>query len=73
MRKNNYYAAIRAYSQSRYDYLTNVLTLKQQAGRLTRSGSGSPSTICWWSALMSLRAYGKPPVIDCASMRGQAQ
>ena len=33
--QNNYYAARRAYSQSRYDYLTNVLTLKQQAGRLT--------------------------------------
>jgi len=32
--QNNYYAALRAYSQSRYDYLTNVLTLKQQAGRL---------------------------------------
>jgi outer membrane protein len=33
--QNNYYAARRAYSQARYDYLTNVLTLKQQAGRLT--------------------------------------
>jgi outer membrane protein len=33
--QNNYYAALRAYSQSRYDYLTNVLTLKQQAGRLS--------------------------------------
>jgi outer membrane protein len=33
--QNNYYAAVRAYSQSRYDYLTSVLTLKQQAGRLT--------------------------------------
>ena len=33
--QNNYYAAIRAYSQARYDYLTNVLTLKQQAGRLS--------------------------------------
>jgi outer membrane protein len=33
--QNNYYAAVRAYSQSRYDYLTNVLTLKQQAGRLS--------------------------------------
>src|ERR1700677_400687 len=33
--QNNYYAALRAYSQTRYDYLTNVLTLKQQAGRLT--------------------------------------
>src|SRR5262249_30094763 len=33
--QNNYYAARRAYSQSRYDYLTSVLTLKQQAGRLT--------------------------------------
>jgi outer membrane protein len=33
--QNNYYAARRAYAQSRYDYLTNVLTLKQQAGRLT--------------------------------------
>ena len=32
--QNNYYAALRAYRQSRYDYLTNVLTLKQQAGRL---------------------------------------
>ena len=33
--QNNYYAALRAYAQTRYDYLTNVLTLKQQAGRLT--------------------------------------
>jgi outer membrane protein len=33
--QNNYYTARRAYSQARYDYLTNVLALKQQAGRLT--------------------------------------
>jgi outer membrane protein len=33
--QNNYYTARRAYSQARYDYLTSVLTLKQQAGRLT--------------------------------------
>ncbi len=33
--QNNYYTARRAYNQARYDYLTNVLTLKQQAGRLT--------------------------------------
>jgi outer membrane protein len=33
--QNNYYTERRAYSQTRYDYLTNVLTLKQQAGRLT--------------------------------------
>jgi outer membrane protein len=33
--QNNYYTAVRAYSQSRYDYLTSVLTLKQQAGRLS--------------------------------------
>jgi len=33
--QNNYYTERRAYSQARYDYLTNVLTLKQQAGRLT--------------------------------------
>jgi outer membrane protein len=33
--QNNYYTALRAYSQSRYDYLTSVLTLKQQAGRLS--------------------------------------
>jgi len=33
--QNNYYAARRAYSQTRYDYLTSVLTLKQQAGQLT--------------------------------------
>jgi outer membrane protein len=32
--QNNYYAAQRAYSQTRYDYLTAVLTLKLQAGRL---------------------------------------
>jgi outer membrane protein len=32
--QNNYYAAQRAYSQTRYDYLTAVLTLKQQAGRI---------------------------------------
>ena len=32
--QQNYYAALIAYEQSRYDYLTNVLTLKQQAGRL---------------------------------------
>ena len=33
--QTNYYSAVRAYAQARYDYLTNVLTLKQQAGRLT--------------------------------------
>jgi outer membrane protein len=33
--QNNYYTARRAYAQARYDYLTSVLTLKQQAGRLT--------------------------------------
>jgi outer membrane protein len=33
--QNNYFAAQRAYSQTRYDYLTSALTLKQQAGRLT--------------------------------------
>jgi outer membrane protein len=32
--QNNYYAAQRAYSQTRYDYLTALLTLKQQAGNL---------------------------------------
>ena len=33
--QNNFYVAQRAYSQTRYDYLTSVLTLKQQAGRLS--------------------------------------
>ncbi len=33
--QNNYFAAVRAFSQDRYDYLTSVLLLKQQAGRLT--------------------------------------
>jgi outer membrane protein len=33
--QNNYYTARRAFSQTRYDYLTSVLTLKQEAGRLT--------------------------------------
>jgi outer membrane protein len=35
--QNNYYATQRAYSQTRYDYLTSVLTLKQQAGRLSEA------------------------------------
>ena len=34
--QNNYYAALGAYNQARYDYLTSVLTLKQQAGRLDK-------------------------------------
>jgi outer membrane protein len=33
--QENYYVVRRAYLQARYDYLTSVLTLKQQAGRLT--------------------------------------
>ncbi|NKF24000.1 TolC family outer membrane protein [Solimonas marina] len=35
--QNNYYSALRAYYQSRYDYLTNSLKLKAQAGRLTEA------------------------------------
>lgn len=31
--QNLYSAAVRAYSQTRYDYLTNMLTLKQNSGR----------------------------------------
>jgi len=34
--QNNYYTALRAYNQARYDYLTSALTLKQQAGRLDK-------------------------------------
>ena len=33
--ENNFYGAERAYNQARYDYLTNLLLLKQQAGELT--------------------------------------
>jgi outer membrane protein len=33
--QNEYYTTRSAYLQTRYDYLTNVLTLKQKAGRLT--------------------------------------
>jgi outer membrane protein len=33
--QTNYYVAIRAYNQARYDYLTNLLPLKQQAARLS--------------------------------------
>lgn len=33
--EDNFYVAERAYNQARYDYLTNVLVLKQQAGELT--------------------------------------
>jgi outer membrane protein len=32
--QQNYYAAQQAYAQTRYDYLTALLTLKQQAGNL---------------------------------------
>jgi outer membrane protein len=39
--QNNYYAAVRAYSQTRYDYLTGVLTLKQQAGQLSERDLGA--------------------------------
>jgi outer membrane protein len=35
--QNNYYTAVRAQAQARYDYLTSLLRLKQQAGRLTRA------------------------------------
>jgi outer membrane protein len=34
--QNNYSAAQRAYSQTRYDYLTSWLSLKLQSGRLTK-------------------------------------
>jgi outer membrane protein len=33
--EDNFYVAQRAYNQARYDYLTNLLVLKQQAGELT--------------------------------------
>lgn len=33
--QTNFFVARSAYNQARYDYLTSVLTLKQQAGRLT--------------------------------------
>ena len=33
--QTNYFSAVRAYDQARYDYLTNVLTLKLEAGRLS--------------------------------------
>ena len=35
--QNNYYAALRSYYQSRYDYLTNLLQLKALAGRLVEA------------------------------------
>jgi outer membrane protein len=35
--QNNYYFAQRGYSQTRYDYLTALLTLKQQAGSLSEA------------------------------------
>ncbi len=33
--QRSYYSAVNAYDQARYTYLSNVLVLKQQAGRLT--------------------------------------
>src|SRR4051812_27930417 len=38
--QNNYYATQRVFSQTRYDYLTAVLTLKLQAGRLSERDLG---------------------------------
>ena len=35
--QTNYFAAVRAYKQSRYDYLTAVLQLKLEAGRLQQA------------------------------------
>lgn len=35
--QTNYYDALRSYLQSRYDFLTNSLTLKQLAGRLSEA------------------------------------
>jgi outer membrane protein len=35
--QNNYYGAELEYSQTRYDYLTSLLTLKQQAGSLSEA------------------------------------
>jgi outer membrane protein len=43
--QTNYFAAQRAYSQTRYDYLTNVLTLKQQAGRLSENDLATIDTM----------------------------
>jgi len=39
--QNSYYGAQLQYSQTRYDYLTALLTLKQQAGRLSESDLAS--------------------------------
>jgi len=39
--KNEYYGAQLQYSQTRYDYLTALLTLKQQAGRLSEADLGA--------------------------------
>lgn len=39
--QNSYYVAKNLYSQTRYDYLTALLTLKQQAGRLSEDDLGA--------------------------------
>jgi outer membrane protein len=39
--QNNYYGAELEYSQTRYDYLTSLLTLKQQAGSLSEADLAS--------------------------------
>jgi len=62
--QTNYYDALRSYYQSRYDYLTNSLTLKQLAGRLSEadlaaidgflvSGGATPTTASAVSAGLS--------------------
>jgi outer membrane protein len=43
--QNQYYFAQRLYSQTRYDYLTSLLTLKQQAGRLSEADLAAIDTL----------------------------
>ncbi len=56
--QNNYYAALRAYYLSRYDYLRNGLRLKAQAGRL---GEDDLAVI---DALLTADSIAIPTVLD---------
>ncbi len=67
--QTNYYDALRSYYQSRYDYLSNSLTLKQLAGRLSEadldaidglltrgSGADTPSAVSGGLSADTVRA-----------------
>ena len=63
MRRTTTTRRVRAYSQARYDYLTNVLTLKQQAGRLSEHDLDRHRRPAHREGRMSMRLLPKEPIM----------